>query len=480
MKHTRVYFFLLMFMACSFAALAQNNEQAAFQKFKQAREAYDSNDYAAAANLLIETRTLLGSTNVRIQPMLIKSLVEIEDWHRAKVEVGNYYALNPDKELVEYQEIAAIDRQVALKIKEDQDLYANVRSSKSVTQLEAYLSEFPYGAYRSEVSSLMANQQDENAWNTAVSEGYTSAYESYLSQYPEGAYANEARETITRWDQEAYNEAKKIDSQVSLTYYLSNYPNGRYRNEVQTLLKGRQEEDAFAATSSGNLQDFEAYLQTYPNGKYAVGIDQAIADYLFKKAEDAYARQQYTNATRDYAAYLERYPNAQQAPKAKQKLKRATAKSNEFSSSYTGFTYEPNNLIGITSGRLNKDGIGFYYHARVTPAFFSAKFEKPEMEYTEETEPADRKIAAGSLSIGLSYPVVYPLWVYAGGGVHYQERFSKVGDDNVFYQLVGEKPLAFYPEAGLKVRPIRSITLIAGGSYLRDQLMYKVGIGFAL
>lgn len=478
MKHVYVYLLSIILLTGSLTALAQNNEQEAFQKFKQAREAYDAKNYSDAANLLIETKKLLGSTNVRIQPMLIKSLVAIEDWNRAAREVDNYYALDPDKELVEYLEIGEIERQISLRVRADEELYQAVLSNKSIIQMESYLSEFPFGLYRTEVSTLITTQQEENAWTTAKTEHNTRAYETYLAKYPGGLYADEARTTIARWDLEAFNTAKETDSQVSLTSYLQNYPRGSYRNEAEKLLINRVEEDAFAATSSGKLDDFERYVQLYPYGKYADVVNRAIEEWMFKKAEEAYQNSYYSIAERDYSAYLNRYPDAENAEKAKQMLKRAKAKASQFSSSYTGFTYEPGTLLGLKFGGLNKDRIGYYLNIRITPAFFSTQFEKPEIEYIEGTEPDDAKLAAGSLSLGLSYPVAYPLWVYAGGGVNYQERFSTIDGDKVFYRLAGEKSLAFFPELGLKVRPIKAITIIAGGSYLREKLLYKVGIGF--
>lgn len=100
----------------TFALAAAANEQEAFTVFKQARTAYEGGNYAKASRLLLKTKSLLGSTNVRIQPMLIKSLAKTGDITRAKREIKNYYALNPSKDLVEYQEIVTLESEIDRKL----------------------------------------------------------------------------------------------------------------------------------------------------------------------------------------------------------------------------------------------------------------------------------------------------------------------------------------------------------------------------
>ena len=462
-----------------FISFAQQNEKEAFQKFKQAREAYQNKNYVDAANLLIETKSLLGSTNIRIQPMLIKSLVKIEDWQRANLEIDNYYGLNPDQTLGEYQDIVTIDRQVDLKVKEDEELYNSAKNNKSVSTMQSYLDTFPYGKYREEVKTLLSSQKDENAWDSAKSTFNTRSYEAYVNKFPNGVQVNEARQQITNWDDSAYDKASKEDTQNSLSYYLSNYPNGKYRTQIQSQLTQRQEEDAYATTNSRQLQDYENYIRKYPNGKYSSQINKAIENYMFEKAEDSFNNKYYSSAISNYQDFINRFPNSEHSDKARAKLKKATNKSNQRSSGYFGFTYESQGAFGITAGKLNKDKLGFYFNARVTPEVFDIQFTEPENEISEDLIPDDEKIGVASLSFGLSYPVAYPVWLYIGGGANYQERFiENDDDDNTFFRVEGEEQLAFYPEGGLKVRLGKSITLIGGVVYVRGEMLYKVGIGF--
>lgn len=133
------YIILLLFISCSIISVtAQINEQEAFQTYKQAREAFQNENFETSSKLLLKTKELLGSTNIRIQPMLIKSLVSIEDWRQAKTEITSYYGLNPDKELVEYQEIVNLEKKIETKIYEEEQLYSSAKSNKSVSQYQSY------------------------------------------------------------------------------------------------------------------------------------------------------------------------------------------------------------------------------------------------------------------------------------------------------------------------------------------------------
>lgn len=480
MKSKSIYVLFALFFTITFSINAQTNEEKAFHKFKQAREAYQNNNFLEAAQLLIETKEFLGSTNVRIQPMLIKSLTKIEDWQLADKEIHEYYGLNPDKSLVEYQEIVEIDRQVDIKVKEDNALYESSKNSKSITQMESYLSKFPYGKYREEVKTLISTQKDENAWELARSKNNTSAYEVYVSGFPNGSYAQIAKEQINQWDDEAYQKAKADGTQHALTYYLNNYSRGKYRNEISDLLKERQEEDAYASTRSGNLVDYEYYIKKYPNGKYATQVNKAIEEYLFAQAEKSYSDGYYPAAVSIYADYINRYPEGENVEKAKSKQKKADRKSRQHSSSYFGFTYESQGALGIAIGGLNKDRLAFYFNLRATPEVFEAQWKEPELEIPEDIIPDDEKLAVASLSMGFSYPIMYPVWLYAGGGVNYQERYIEGDDENLYYKLEGEKTIAFYPEAGLNIRIGSGFTITGGAVYVREEVLYKVGLAFGL
>ena len=475
----KLFLITICFLMSSFYVTAQTNEREAFQKFKKAREAYKNNNFADAANLLIETKNLLGSTNIRIQPMLIKSLVSIEDWRQAKLEVATYYDLKPDKELIEYQEILKIEKKIENEITEEEQLYSSAKRSKSVSQYQSYLDKYPYGKHRTEVQNRLGNQKDENAWEIANNRKSIASYYVYLESFPNGNYATTAIESIKVWDKEAYEKAIDEGTQEALNYYLNNYPRGKYRSTVRDKLTERKEYDVYMYAKNNNyIENYETYLKEYPNGKYASQIKNAIQVFKYNEAEKLYKNKNYRNAIRAYKNYIARFPYATNINQAKKNLRKAERQYKKYSSGYFGFSYESQDAIGITGGKLNKSKLGFYWNLRMTPEAFDIQFTEPETEISLNDLPDDSELGLVTFSMGWSYPVLYPVWLYVGGGITYQERFIKQEDENFFFKLENEDQLAFYPEAGINIRLSRNFVLIGGTAFVRDETLYKAGIGF--
>ncbi|MEZ4800991.1 MAG: hypothetical protein R2809_14710 [Flavobacteriales bacterium] len=350
---------VVFFTVSSVFGFAQVDEQAAFQKFKAAREAYQAENFESVAQLLQETKTLLGSTNIRIQPMLINALVKIEDWRQAKVEISTYFGLNPDPELVEYLEIADTERIVNERIGQEEALYKNAKANKSVSQYQQYLDTFPYGKYRSEVNNLLASQNDENAWAQATAASTTNAYWQYLDNLYSSGVPEEARNTIQRWDDEAFQKAKMDGSQSMLNTYLSNYPKGTHRDEVRSLLNDRIEYDTYMTAKNGNtIENYETYITYYPNGKYAGEVNNVISESYYRFGNESFSAKQYSIAKQWYQKYLDKYPMGNYSAKVRQQITKCTRKLNQTSASFMSYSYEAASPVGFTFGYLKKRTYG--------------------------------------------------------------------------------------------------------------------------
>ena len=110
MKTTLITLILIFFTCLSISA--QTNDEKARTKYLQAKEAYSQGKYNYAASYLVDAKLLLGKTNIKIQPLLVKCFVQLGNWSVAKHAVQEYYALNPDKNLVEYAEIVALEKEI--------------------------------------------------------------------------------------------------------------------------------------------------------------------------------------------------------------------------------------------------------------------------------------------------------------------------------------------------------------------------------
>lgn len=480
------------YLSGSFAQ--SSNEQEAFQVFKEAREAYQHQNFNSAAQLLTQTKTLLGSSNIRIQPMLIKSLYEIQDWRKAKTEINVYYNLNPDKELVEYQEIAKLEKEVSAKINEEENLFQSARQQRSVSQYQSYLNQFPYGKYRNEVSELLRTQNDENAWNAAQSKNSTASYYAYLESYPNGNYSVLAKATIERWDNEAYEKAVNDGTQEALNYYLSNYPKGQYRNVISNTLKDRIEYDTYLQAKTTNIiTDYESYIKKYPNGKYSAEVNQIIENSYFSYGKEAYKNKNYSSAKDYYNTYLSKYPNGYYNEEVNQQLKKTGRKLKQSNAGFFMYNYDTQSPIGISFGNLKaRKVVGCYFTVKMNSNIFTGFKSTYKIDNTGDndspwrTEVTDEiKKANVSGSFGLTFRVVYPLYLYAGAGIGYYPEYVKVNTfsssnntpgDPEWMKNTDESKVGFFPEGGLMLKVVNAVVLKYGVSYYQ-KIHHQIGFG---
>ena len=497
MKMQRIVILVIaLFMGVNLYAQSSVNEQKAFQNFKQAREAYDQENYESAAELLLKTKELLGSTNIRIQPMLIKSLAKIEDWRQAQAEFPAYYALNPDPELVEYQELKNLQNEVNNKVREEEQAYQNARATQAISQYQSYLDSYPYGKYRSEVQNLLQNQNDENAWSTAQTANNTDAYFTYLESYPNGKYAATAKETITSWDVEAYQKAISDGSQQALNFYLDNYPEGKYREEVSKKLAVTKEEDLYQkARNNDYVENYEDYIRQYPDGKYAGEVRQVIENSYFDIAKNAYAGKNYPQARNYYEKYQENYPNGRYSSEVATGLRKTRNQLNQQSIGFVLYTNDSESPIGISTGRLNPHKLGFYWNMKMNSDIFKATSATYKIDDNGTTDrPGDIKLtgetkyANFSISIGMTFKLAYPLYGYMGVGYGYYPVYEEA---SVYYSSSGDyweddwlrntdqTESAFFPEGGFLLNLGNKLVLKCGLMYHND-IVYQFGFGFKL
>lgn len=496
------------------------------QNFERAEEFYKNTNYSEAISYSESVKKSLGKSNPKIEAMLFMAYYNNQEYAKAKIAFETLKRMVPasvknsetfalykitgeelDTKLAEIQadfekeqnkrppslfteeqyankntykegRIKKANEKIQDKIKEE-ELYKSAKMNKSVSTYGEFLSSFPKSDYFNEIQELLLFQKEEDLWVQSKSQHTVTSYYEYLSSYPSGKYQSLAKTGIESLDKLGYEKAISIGTQESLNYYLVNYKKGEYRGLVREKLNERIEYDIYMhAKTNSSIENYETYIKQYANGKYASEVNNVIKNSYFRFANEAYASKDYTNAISNYSKYINNYPGGEDIDKARKGLKKASAKSKQTSSGYFGFTYESQGTYGLTLGRLKKDGIGLYTNLRVSPDVLALNFNEAEVELSEDEIPEDEKIAIASLSVGISYPVYYPVWLYVGAGANYQQRLTDEFDDNTFYKLEGEEQLAFYPEGGIKVRFGKRFAIIAGVVFLRGEMLYKVGIGF--
>ncbi|SFT34567.1 Outer membrane lipoprotein [Lishizhenia tianjinensis] len=486
---------------------AQNNEQQAFQTYKKARAAYESQNFHESARLLKETKSLLGSTNIRIQPMYIKSLVQIENWQEAKNEIAVYYGLNPDQNLVEFQEIKKLELNVNQKVNSENSTYTalmrvenNLGSSISshenlAAQYKNYLAQYPKALHKSEVENKLTKLNDKIAYLYAQQGNSTASYERYLSKYPYGIYAQEAKSKRGNLDQDAYQTAKNKATAQAYRDYLYQFPKGKYRTEVQSLLNNQLDEDAYKkASNSNSITDYESYARNFPNGKYITRVNHIIQNSYFKWANEAFDRKNYSTAKNYYQVLDSRYPYGKYAPEVKKQLQKCNRRLNQRGAEFLMYSYDSLSPIGLTYGQLNTNRLGYYWTFKMNANIFKGfdvLYEIDDSGNTDSSFDTKRTFEYAPANIcfsyGMTFKIVYPLWGTIGLGGGYfptYEMVDKYYSDGDFYESEWMKNTDrtswnLFPEVGLNLKVGNSLMLKYGVLY-KDNIIHQFGFGFQL
>lgn len=344
-KLFRLVFLLLCFCSVTFA---QTNDEQARQKYQEAKTAYDNKDYLATVKLLVKARELLGSidkTNVRIQPMLIKSLAKINAWSYIKAEVDSYLALKPDTTLVEYREVIKISENADANLKRDEAAYQEILNNPTNDSFENYFANFPYGLHLDNVN-----------WMKAKKENSFDSYYKYINLYPSGKHILEAIRITSSSDSLQYQKAIKEGNLRAYQDYLTGVPRGMYKNEINKLIREKMDEEAYTkAYNNSSISDLEKYIHDYPDGKNVTSAQLLMQEIIISKSDKYYKEENWYSAKYNYKLYVSKFPGGDKRAYAEQqiiKCDRMTAKDDRRASTRRFFKNITPYALGIGVGAL--------------------------------------------------------------------------------------------------------------------------------
>ncbi len=226
---------------------------------------HEKGNFASSVSNLMEAIRLLGRTNIRIQPLLVRSLFGMKDYPNAEKEVTAYFSLSPDSALAEYAEMASLRQKIKEALARDDADFEKAKKGDEKA-VRAYLSAFPFGLHGKEAGEIL----DENTWAAAMSGGRYSSYAAYLSAFPGGLHKAECQKRMGDLDAAAWDAALKMDSPASYRSYLSECPGGAHASEASQRIGALLDEEAYAKAAKTNVKDsYAAYLKAWPKGRHA-------------------------------------------------------------------------------------------------------------------------------------------------------------------------------------------------------------------
>ena len=273
--------------------------------------------------------------------------------------------------------------------------------------------------------------QDEEDWNRVSRMNTVSAYDQYLQRYPDGMYASEAREKLE-------TEKSRMDDQTYAQCRKSNY-----------------------------VTDYEEYLESYPKGKHVSEAHEILENSYYVLGNEALDKGQNATAINYYDKYLTNYPAGKHSEEVSLKIKKARRRYGRTDVGYLNYTLQTDAPIGMGVGGMKIKKLSYYWTFTTDVALWKFNAELGEMvDYTVSeletswwSDPVAQNVSESShlrTSAGLSYGLVYPLWVYAGIGLQSVTRFEKyyldLEDEYVWAKDENRSYIEYYPEFGLMAR----------------------------
>lgn len=384
--------------------------------------------------LLLLLMALVWTLNVSAQSQHrvyreVVSLINQKDWHEAKRRITRFYRDQPQQkselDIVDAYEMGKLERRVDLAIEEEERSFSRFKSRKDRKLAEDYLSEYPYGKYRDEVRALL----------------------------------------------EKYDEEERAES----------------------LRRYRAQEDAaiLSARNTGNLSAYEDYLSNYPSGRYVSEANSALELGYVRKGNYAFSNKDWYEARTQYQKYLSRFPRGNETAYVNSQMAKVNRKINQSGMDFFGFSHDATHLFGITFGGLQTDNVGFYFDAKANTHFFT--YTLYTIDNAGETERPGYVIRTGETrqgalagTLGLTIPVTYPLWLYAGAGVGYYPFYQEVDAyyssgrywETEWMRNTDITSLGFVAEAGVMLKLGYSVALRAGAIRTPFGFGYQAGIVF--
>ena len=490
-------FIISFFLLVPIIITAQSMQEDVRLMLVEADQANSRGHYQEAYDITMRAKNLIGRSDEHIQHSLIKALFGLRNWYEAQVQIRVYYSFNPARNHYEYREVQQLEKLISQKILLEEQDYSDAKNYPSISICEKYIKTYPNGKYIKEVEAIYYQvKNDEEKWQQVLREGNSLAYQSYINSYPNGLHAEEARLTVTEWDNKAYNVAVNEGTQSALNLYLQNYPQGQYYIEISNKLVERKDYDAYQkAKSSNNIGDYELYIAQYPKGKYEKEVHQVIKNSYFSFGETAFNKKQWVDAEKYYNTYIEKYPYGEKTEELRRKVEKCKRMRAQTGMSFIGVHYQKEYPIGLTFGKLNVDGLGFYGVLKTniqivkllsSPYSIDANgiSTSPNSVYFQN----EFATSNWSVSLGTTYKILYPLWIYGGVGVNKSALYQKVDEHDEFGNYKNTvwmkhsdiQSYKLYPEFGIMFKPGNTIMMRYGIMRWNNINLHEFGLGFAL
>lgn len=529
MKQTLIFSLCFCLLFCT-AAFGQD----ILGMRSKAEDNFKAGDFSRAAYWLKQLKMETGDfKDSRLQYMLVHALYQTGHFVTVKNEAAAFFRLNPRKSSSEYAAVKKMLRTLPKKLKKDDLAFEKATQMTNISLLKAYLTDFPDGKYRKEVSEIIDDYYfdnarenpealkayieqypegrhateareilDEETYKTAVDANTPLALAAYLRSFPHGKHAGEAQITLKGWAEAAYAQVKRTDTDSAYQYYLENFPEGQHYRQIENIYQTGKENRFFKKVKqSGKPEKYEEYLKKYPQGTFVIEAEQYLKKAWIQLGDQAFDLENYAEAQKYYTHYLRNFPLGkeqeharQQRHRASKKLKRTSRKTERLNRFFVAYHADTAALIGASLGILSQRAPGFYMAARSNIALFKSYrytfnnrgVNNLKKRYKDTQFSGKTLVQKAVATLGATQKIVNPVWIFAGGGVEYKQWLHEVVEKDgarvfgINYAVnTDEKKVRWVVETGL-ILDFGGFQLKGGMTGVEAKEWYPVfGLGFS-
>jgi hypothetical protein len=232
-------------------------------------------------------------------------------------------------------------------------------------------------------------------------------------------------------------------------------------------------------------------LTKYPNGRYSADVNEKNKEMLYSQGLQYYKSKNYDFSLNSFNKYIDKYPSEANATVAQKMIKKCERKLNQRGIDVLTVMYDtemPSLGFGYETFKLNK--IGGYINFRIHPVFFTLLSSdgntinnKNETNVSNVTILDTKKTGVIGISGGLTFKVLYPLWIGLGVGVSSYPVFVKAHDntldEDIWLKNTDQSSVAIVPQCNLNLKISKGVLLKVGLMYHKG-MVGQFGLGFKL
>ena len=507
------YIIALLFMAASTSVSAQS----ASQLFENAKQAYENSQYSQSVSYLDQCQKALGASNPRIESLRTLVYYADDQLEKAYLSISKYFQMANGRysNTTAHKELVQLKSTIQSRLEYKDAAYKNEIERKRMQEADREINELE--SIVQQKSESQKKESERSLYSLYSKTDDQAELKQYVSIFGESELGKKIKQKADYIDY--VNSGDQSFRKEQFANAVSNFKKAHsiFKSDSvhRRILLATEELDYQTAVKSTELKDYEAYYAKYPKGTYIQTVSNSLVKYHIKQVETSIKQKYFSSISGQLSAaagYLEKaspsyrsnYYQAQlDAAKAMEsngnmikkqksyfsqvqayyksyydysgvkdpamkkhmdKLSRQNQRIFGHGDNYGAFSIRADQeaFIGFDLVSLNHRTLGFMLSGRANPHMFENDADGEGSIYDAGKTKA--KYITGYGTVALTYKVIHPVWIYAGGGVaSYAKVEDRPGDENDTKMVTMKNLIMPNAEAGIFIS-LKPIVLSLGVS----------------